>query len=137
MKISGTILDSNNEPLHLANITILNGNFANKLGTIANDNGCFELENDSITPESIFKISYQGLIPQNFSADELDDKKIILLETTETQSVFTKKEKPMRVAKTTQPSNITEHFIKHKNLLAGIGGIVGLILILSYFKKRK
>ena len=138
MKINGTIVDSNNEPLHLANITITNGNYANKLGTIASDNGYFELENDSITPDSIFRVSYQGLIPQNFSAEELEQKKITLLETTETKSVFVKKEQPKRAEKiTTQPSNITEHFIKHKNLYAGIGGIIGLILILSYFKKRK
>ena len=71
MEISGKILDSSNQPLYLANITIVTGSQINKFGTIANEKGEFSLDNEIITPDSQFKISYLGFKPQFYKASEL------------------------------------------------------------------
>ena len=76
MIISGKVLDSANEPLHLANITIVTGSQTNKFGTTANENGDFELEDDIIDDDSQFKISYIGFRPQYYKASELQGRVI-------------------------------------------------------------
>jgi hypothetical protein len=133
MKISGNVVDSNNEPLQLANITITNGSLANKMGTVANANGDFKLEDDLIDNNSEFKISYQGFKSQLFKAKDLQEKKIKLLEDANVlEEVVFSFTKP---AKKTI-NNVKDNFNQHKMIYAGLGGLLGLILILTYFKKK-
>jgi hypothetical protein len=139
MEISGKILDSTNEPLYLANITITTGSQINKFGTIANDSGEFKLSSDTIKPDSQFKISYQGFKPQFYKASELQNKTIKLEEDIIglNEVVVSPKNKPKNTILANQPSNIKQHFQKHKLVYAGLGGIIGLILILTQIKKLK
>jgi len=139
MEISGKIFDSANEPLYLANITITTGSQINKFGTSANVNGEFKLSSDTIKPDSQFKISYLGFKPQFYKASELQDKTIKLEEDIIglNEVVISPKNKPKNTNLANQPSNIKQHFEKHKLVYAGLGGIVGLILILTQIKKLK
>jgi len=139
MEISGKILDSTNEPLYLANITIVNGSQSNKFGTMAKENGQFSLSSDIISPDSQFRISYQGFKPQYYKASELQGKTIKLEEDTILlgEVVVRPKDKPKNVSVANQPSNIKQHFQKHKLVYAGLGGIVGLLLLLTSIKKLK
>jgi hypothetical protein len=139
MKISGKILDSTNQPLYLTNITIVTGSQINKFGTVANEKGEFELENDIISPTSQFKISYQGFKPQYYKASELQNKTIKLEEDSIMldEIIVRPRDKPKNKSVATQPSNIKEHFQKHKLVYAGLGGIVGLLLLLTSIKKLK
>ena len=139
MEIKGKILDTSNEPLYLANITIVTGSQINKFGTIANENGEFSLSSDIISPSSQFKISYQGFKPQYYKASELQGKTIKLEEDNVLldELVLRPKDKPTNTSLATQPSNIKQHFQKHKLVYAGLGGIVGLLLLLTSIKKLK
>jgi hypothetical protein len=139
MDISGKILDSLNEPLYLANVTIVTGSQINKFGTVANENGEFKLSNDIISPDSQFKISYQGFKPQYYKASELQGRTIKLEEDTIqlNEVVIRPKDKPTTISVANQPSNIKQHFQKHKLVYAGLGGIVALLLILTSIKKLK
>ena len=139
MEINGKILDATNQPLYLANITIVTGSQINKFGTVANENGEFKLSNDIISPDSQFKISYQGFKPQYYKASELQDKTIKLVEDTIQleEVVIRPQDKPNNINVAQQPSNIKQHFKKHKLVYAGLGGIVGLLLLLTSIKKLK
>ena len=139
MEISGKILDTTNQPLYLANITIVTGSQLNKFGTMARENGEFSLSNDIISPDSQFRISYQGFKPQYYKASELQGKTIKLEEDTVflNEIVIRPKDKPTNTSLATKPSNIKQHFIKHKLVYAGLGGIVGLLLLLTSIKKLK
>jgi hypothetical protein len=133
MKISGNIVDVNNQPLQLTNITITTGKLANKMGTVANANGDFELENELIDANSQFKISYQGFKSQFFKAKDLQNKKIKLLEDTNVlDDVVFSFTKP---AKKTI-NNVKDNFNQHKMVYAGLGGLLGLALILMNLKKK-
>jgi len=137
MKISGNIVDANNEPLQLANVTIKTGTLANKMGTYANAKGDFELENDLIEDDSEFLISYQGFKPQTFKAKDLQNKKIKLLETsTSLDEVVVSFTKPVSNKAKTTINNVKDNFNQHKLIYAGLGGVLGLILIISYLKKK-
>jgi hypothetical protein len=57
MKIFGQVLDIDGLPMGLANVTIVSGDLANKVSDEADLDGNFVLENNSITPDSEFKIS--------------------------------------------------------------------------------
>ena len=139
MKISGKVLDSTNQPLYLANVTIVTGSQINKFGTIANEKGEFSLDSDIIEPDSQFRISFQGFKPQWFRASELQGKTIKLEEDTIglEEVVIRPQDKPKNINTTNQPSNIKQHFNKHKFVYAGLGGIVGLLLIALSIKKLK
>jgi hypothetical protein len=139
MEISGKILDSFNEPLYLANITITTGSQINKFGTVANDNGDFRLSGDIIKPDSQFKISYLGFKPKFYKASELQGKTIKLEDDIiGLNEVFIpSKNKPKNFNLANQPSNIKQHFEKHKLVYAGLGGIIGLLLLLTSIKKLK
>ena len=137
MKISGKIMDSNNEPLHLANITIITGEYNNKKGTIAKEDGSFELESDFIEPDSEFKISYQGFKPQTYKASELQDKKIKMLEdATLLNEIFISNNRPTSNKAKQTINNVKDNFNQHKMIYAGLGGILGLALILMNIKKK-
>jgi hypothetical protein len=139
MDISGIVLDSSNEPLYLANITITTGSQNNKFGTIANHNGEFNLSSDIIKPNSKFKISYLGFQSQFYKASELQNKTIKLEDDIIglKEVVISPKNKPKNKSLATQPSNIKQHFEKHKLVYAGLGGIVAIGLILTSIKKLK
>lgn len=139
MEISGKILDSTNEPLYLANVTITTGIQINKFGTSANDSGEFKLSSDIISPDSQFKISYLGFKSQYYKASELQGKKIKLEEDTIglDEVVIRPQDKPTNTSVANKPSNIKQHFQKHKLVYAGLGGIVGLLLLLTSIKKLK
>jgi len=139
MEISGKILDSSNQPLYLANITIVTGSQINKFGTIANENGEFFLDSDIISPDSQFRISYQGFKPQFFKASELQGKTIKLEEDAISliDVVIRPQDKPTPVSVASKPSNIKQHFQEHKLIYAGLGGLIGLILLITSIKKLK
>jgi len=139
MEISGKIIDSTNEPLYLANVTITTGSQINKLGTSANSEGQFKLSSDIINPDSQFKISYVGFKPQFYKASELQRRVIKLEEDIIglNEVVISPKDKPTNTSVATQPSNIKQHFQKHKLVYAGLGGLVAILLILTSIKKLK
>ena len=140
MEIKGKVLDNTKEPLHLANITIVTGSQINKFGTSANENGNFTLSSDIITPDSQFKISYQGFKPQYYRASELQGRTITLEEDTIAlgEVVITRpKDKPKNINIANQPSNIKQHLQKHKFTYAGFGLLVGLSLVAVSIKKLK
>ena len=139
MEISGKILDSTNEPLYLANVTITTGSQINKFGTSANADGEFKLSSDIISPDSQFKISYLGFKNQYYKASELQGKTIKLEEDSIglDEVVIRPRDKPTNTSVATQPSNIQQHFQKHKLVYAGLGGIVGLLLLITSIKKLK
>ena len=134
MKINGQVFDSKGEGLPLANITITSGDKAEKLGVVADLDGKFETENDLITPDSSFRISYVGFIPKLFKASELVNKKITLMESNELLSEVTVFSKPTRTAKQSV-SALKAHIQNNKFTYAGIGGILGLFLIANSIKK--
>lgn len=139
MQIKGKILDATNLPLYLANITIVTGSQINKFGTVANENGEFSLSSDIISPDSQFKISYLGFKSQYYKASELQGKTIKLEEDAIglDEVVIRPQDKPTNTSVANQPSNIKQHFQKHKLVYAGLGGIVGLLLLLTSIKKLK
>ena len=116
MEISGKILDNTNEPLYLANITIITGSQTNKFGTVANENGDFNLDGDIISADSQFKISYQGFRPQFFRASELQGRTIKLEEdiTGLEEVIIRPKDKPKNIIVKNQDNNIKQHLQKHK-----------------------
>jgi hypothetical protein len=134
MKISGQVLDSKGEGLALANITITNGDKAEKLGVVADLDGNFVTENDLIKPDSTFRISYVGYIPKFLKASELTDKKITLMESNELLSEVTVFSKPIRTAKQSS-SALKTHIQNNKFTYAGIAGLLGIFLIAKSIKK--
>jgi len=139
MEIKGKILDSTKEPLHLANITIVTGSQINKFGTSANERGEFSLSSNIISPDSQFKISYQGFKPQYYRASELQGRTITLEEdiTELPELVLRPQDKPKNINIANQTSNIKQHFQKHKFTYAGFGLLVGLSLVAVSIKKLK
>jgi hypothetical protein len=137
MKISGNVVDINDEPLQLANITITTGDLANKMGTKANLKGDFELENEIIDNDSQFKISYIGFKPQTYKASELQDKKIQLLEDTiSLEDVSISNTKPTSNKIKATVNNVKENYNSHKLIYAGLGVVVAVALILMNLKKK-
>jgi hypothetical protein len=142
MKIFGQVTDTNKDPMSLANIAIDSGEISSKIGTQTDLNGNFSLEDENITPDSKFKISYIGYKPQFIKASELQGNKIRLAEESEVledvvlTSVSTR---PKTSSDKTQIQSKKQKFIQHlqdhKFIYAGIGGIAGIILIARAFKK--
>lgn len=145
MKLSGKVVDSNGEPLALANITLITGNKAGKIGTISGVDGDFFLDattsSSVITPNSEFAISYMGYVTQNFKASDLvDNKKVVLLENIEQLNevtVINSRPKVASIAKkaSTIKENFSQHLSNHKYVYASIGGLAGLLLIFTSIKK--
>jgi hypothetical protein len=134
MKISGKIVDINDEPLSSANIVLITGSKANKVGTISNFDGEFQLERDDIDENSIFKISFIGFVSQTFKAEELQDKKITLLESVDMLNevvLVGSKPKPKEDVKPI----LVKHFEKNRYVYAGIAGGLGILIIGLSIKK--
>jgi|688.fasta_scaffold57045_6 hypothetical protein len=142
MKIFGQVLDIDGLPMGLANVTIVSGEFANKMADEADLDGNFVIEDNSITPDSEFKISYVGYKPQFFKAKELQGKKIKLLDDNivldEVVINSGKKPKDNRpVAVESSKNKFVQHLQDHKIIYAGIGMLAGLFLIVRAFKNKK
>jgi len=143
MKIFGRVLDTNNEPMSLANITIVTGAFADKLGTQVGLDGKFNLENEVIDSESKFRISYIGYATQFRKASELQGQTIKLAEDIEMleEVVINAGTRPSKGSTTTpalvqsKKQNFVKHLQKHKFVYAGIGGLAGILLIVKAFKR--
>jgi hypothetical protein len=142
MKIFGQVLDTGNEPMAFANVTIITGANANKMGTQSDLDGNFVLENASISPESQFRISYIGYKPTFRKASELQGQKIKLADDVEElQEVVVNvgkkpsnaSTKPAVTASTKQ--KFVKHLQDHKVIYAGIGGLAGILLIVRAFKR--
>lgn len=136
-KITGQIVDIDNEPLIGANVTLRSGSKSGKVGAISDINGNFSLENDSFTEDDIFEVSYVGFVKQTFSAKDLKDKKITLKESIgELDEIVVTGIKPKPT--TTKPkSKFALHLSKNKYAYAGIGGLLGMALLFLSIKKLK
>jgi len=148
MKIFGQVLDIDGLPMSLANISIITGAKAYKYGDVADLDGNFVLEDASITPDSQFRISYVGYVPQYFKASELQGRKIKLNE-----DIFALDEVVITSGggkpKDNTPNNnnnnnqivaptkgkFVQHLQKHKFAYAGLGGLAGILLIVRALKK--
>jgi hypothetical protein len=144
MKIFGQVLDIDGLPMSLANITITTGDKAGRFGDEADLDGNFVIDDASITPDSQFKISYVGYIPQFFKASELQGRKIKLKE-----DIFVLDEvvitsgggKPKDNAQNnnqvvaSKKSKFIQHLQDHKFAYAGLGGLAGVLLIVRALKK--
>jgi hypothetical protein len=136
-KISGKILDVNNEPLMGANITLRSGSKSGKVGAISDFDGKFTLESNDFSDSDLFEVSYVGFIKQQFSASQLQNKTITLKESlTELSDVVITGTKPKQT--TTKPkSKFATHIEKNKYAYAGIGGLLGFALLFLSIKKLK
>jgi hypothetical protein len=141
MKIFGQVLDTKDEPMGWANITVVLSANSNQQAydTQADLDGNFVLDYDVIKPDTEFKISYVGYVPQFFKASELQGKKIKLVEDIEMLQEVTvtgggkpKDNKPNQT--TTTKLKFTEHLQKHRFAYAGIGGLAGVLLIVKALK---
>lgn len=142
MKIFGQVVDTNNEPMQLANITIITGVNATKMGTATNSDGNFSLEDASISPNSQFKITYLGYATEYRKASELQGQKIKLAEDMEMleEVVVRGNPKPPKSSATSDEvksskQKFVQHLEKHKFVYAGLGGLAGILLIAKAFKK--
>ena len=145
MKIFGQVLDIDGLPMSLANISIITGAKAYEYGDVADLDGNFVLDDASITPDSQFRISYVGYVPQYFKASELQGKKIKLKEdiTVLDEVVITSgggKPKDNTQNNTNQvvaptKGKFVQHLQKHKFAYAGLGGLAGVLLIVRALKK--
>jgi hypothetical protein len=139
MKIFGQVLDTDGSPMSWANITITTGANALKMGVQSDLDGKFSLENASITPDSQFKVSFIGYVPQFFKASELQGKKIKLLEDTmmlDEVVITTGKPKNNIKVVDSAKTKFVQHLNKHKFVYAGLGGLAGVLLIVKALNKN-
>ena len=136
MKIYGTVVDSKGEPLPLANITIINGKQAKKFGTSADIDGNFSLDNEIIDDNSQFEVSYLGFKSKTLKPSQLQGKSITLEDASAIElSGVTVFGKPLPKKASSTLANFKEHLSAHKYVYAGLGGLVGILLITSTIKK--
>lgn len=134
MRISGTIVDINNEPLSRANIVMITGDRPNKVGTITNFDGKFDFEREDINDDSVFAISYIGFIRQELKAKDLQNQTIVLKESIDVfDEVILVGIKP--TPKEDIKPIIQQHFRKNKYLYTGLAGGLGILLIGLSIKK--
>lgn len=144
MKIFGQVLDSDNKPMSLANITIETEDKKNKLSEQADLDGNFVFENELITPDSQVEVTFYGYIPQKFKASEIQGKKIKLLLDVEildenlVNSVLDGKPKNNIVKSiSSNKDKFVEHLQNHRFVYGGLGAIAGIVLIVRAFKNKK
>jgi hypothetical protein len=137
-KISGKVVDIDNVPLMGANVKLRCGSKSGKVGTTTDFDGNFNLEVNDIAQSDIFEISYIGFIKQNFTTEQLQDKKIVLQESaTELDEIVITGTKPKNTKTTPEESKLKVHLTKNKYAYAGVSGLLGLALILISIKKLK
>jgi hypothetical protein len=144
MKIFGQVLDTDNQPMSLANIVIVTEDKSNEIGEQADLDGNFVFDNEMINPDSEFKVSYIGYLPQIFKASELQGKKIKLQNEDEIidNSVFElgTKGKPKNNTIKSLNSNkdkFVQYLQNHRFIYGGIGAVVGIFLIVRAFNNKK
>lgn len=142
MKIFGQVVDTSNEPMSLANITIITGVKAYKLGATTDLDGNFVLEDDAVSEDSEFKISYVGYESQFRKTNELQGQKIKLADKVEQleEVIINIGKKPSKFSSTSalvksNKEKFVRHLEDHKFVYAGLGGLAGIILIARAFKK--
>ena len=136
-KISGKVVDIDNVPLMGANVTLRSGSKSGKVGTTTDFDGNFNLEVNDIAQSDIFEISYIGFVKQNFTTEQLQDKKITLQESaTELDEIVVIGTKPKNTKTTPEESKLKVHLTKNKYAYAGVSGLLGLALILISIKKK-
>jgi hypothetical protein len=112
-KISGKVVDIDNVPLMGANVTLRSGSKSGKVGTTTDFDGNFNLEVNDIAKSDIFEISYIGFIKQNFTTEQLQDKKIVLQEaTTQLDEIVITGTKPINVKNTETKSTLSANLSK-------------------------
>ena len=137
-KISGKILDIDNEPLIGANITLRSGAKSGRIGTVSDIDGNFSLESNEFSEEDLFEVSYVGFVKQSFKAKELNDKNVILKEAiTELGDVVIMGTKPKQSTNKKPKNNLELHLNKNKYVYAGLGGLLGIALLFLSIKKLK
>ena len=143
MKIFGQVLDTSNQPMALANITIITGVEANSLEITTDLDGNFNLENDNIYPDSQFKISYLGYTPKIINASDLQGSKIKLIDSVELlqETVISSGSRPSHasIKSTLINSNkgrFIQHLQDHKFIYGSLGALVALGLFIKFFKKQ-
>lgn len=137
-KISGQIVDIDNEPLVGANITLKTGLKADKIGATSDLDGKFLLERDDFEDKDSFEISYIGFLKETFSAKDLQNKKIILKEAiSELDEVVLFGTKPQKKIINKTENKLKDHLAKNKFYYAGATGLLGLALILISIKNIK
>lgn len=145
MKIFGQILDIDGLPMGLANVSIATGSNTYKYVEVADLDGNFVFDDASIKPDSRFKISYVGYVPQFYKASELQGKKIKLIQDTiliEEVVITSGGSKPKdntqnnnnQVVASTK-SKFVKHLKDHKFAYAGLGGLAGVLLIVRALNK--
>ena len=141
MKIFGQVLDIDGLPMGLAKITITTGTKAKEFADVADLDGNFVIDDASITPDSQFKISYVGYIPQFFKASELQGGKIKLKEDINvldgdiiTSGVGKPKDNTLQIV-ASKKTKFVQHLQDHKFIYAGLGGLAGVLLIVRALKK--
>jgi hypothetical protein len=142
MKIFGQVVDTSNEPMSLANITIITGVKAYKLGAYTDLDGNFVLEDDAVSEDSEFKISYVGYESQFRKTNELQGQKIKLADKVEQleEVIINIGKKPFKFSSASalvksNKEKFVRHLEDHKFVYAGLGGLAGIILIARAFKK--
>lgn len=142
MKIFGQVVDTSNEPMSLANITIITGVKAYKLGATTDLDGNFVLEDDAVSEDSEFKISYVGYESQFRKTNELQGQKIKLADKVEQleEVIINIGKKPSKFSSASalvksNKEKFVRHLEDHKFIYAGLGGLAGIILIARAFKK--
>ena len=139
MEIKGKILDSTDQPLDLANITIISGTEKGKFGTSTNEKGEFSLNSNIINPDSEFVISYLGYKSQYFKASELQGKTIKLQEDAIAldELILRPQDKPNNITVANQSNSVKQYLTNHKKVFTGLGIVVGLSLIVTSINKLK
>jgi hypothetical protein len=137
-KISGKIVDIDNEPLVGANITLKTGVKANKVGVSSDLDGNFSLDRDDFSNEDSFEVSYIGFLKQTFLAKDLQNKKIVLKEAIDVlDEVVLFGGKPKKTENKEIENKFKENLAKNKYYYAGSFGLLGLALILVSIKSIK
>lgn len=138
MKISGTVVDTSNEVLGLANVNVKGvvGENGKKLSTIADYKGKFELDDPNLKDDTEIVISYLGYLPQTLKAKDLKDKKVVLSETAIAlnEVIVPPPSRTIKVQETKQ--KFIAHLQEHKATYASLGAITGLALIVSALKTK-
>jgi len=144
MKIFGQVLDSDNKPMALANISIETEDKTNKLSEQADLDGNFVFENELITPDSEVEVTFYGYLPQKFKASQIQGKKIKLLLDVEVvdesliDSVLDGKPKNNKNKEISSKKGMfVEHLQKHRFIYGGLGMLAGVFLIVRAFKNKK
>lgn len=144
MKIFGQVLDTDNQPMSLANIVIVTEDKSNEIGEQADLDGNFVFDNEIINADSEFKVSYFGYLPQIFKASELQGKKIKLQNEDEIidNSVFeleTKGKPKNNIIKSldSNKDKFVQYLQNHRFIYGGIGAIAGILLIFRAFNNKK